>query len=154
MATDKLKVLMLQRVAWVWKQWEILEVSHSQAKNYLIPKWLARLVTSQEIEKLENKKEAQEKNTRENQFNRHKIAEKLHMQDILIESKWAQDKIFWWIQELDIIDKIDKSFGIKLEKKNIILPEWHHLKKAWKYDIKLNLWNDVYAKVIVEIKVI
>lgn len=154
MATDKLKVLMLQRVAWVGKQWEIVEVSHSQAKNYLIPKWLARLVTTQEIEKLENKKDAQLKNTRENIYNRHKIAESLHTKEIIIEAKWSGDKIFGWIQELDIINQILKDYKIKLEKKNVILPDWHHLKKAWKYDIKLNLWSDVYARISLEIKVI
>ncbi len=152
MAAEKLKVLMLQRVAWVWKQWEIVEVSHTQAKNYLVPKWLARLVTQAEVEKLENKKETQEKNTRENIFNRHKIWETLHWKEITIEAKWHWDKIFWWIQETDIISKIEKDFKIKLEKKNIILPEWHHLKKEWSYDIKLNLWSDVFAKITIILK--
>jgi len=64
-----------------------MEVSHSQAKNYLIPKGLSRLVTPAEIERLENKKDAQVKNTRENIFNRHKIAEALHTKEIIIEAK-------------------------------------------------------------------
>lgn len=154
MATDKLKVLMLQRVAWVGKQWEIVEVSHSQAKNYLIPKALARLVTQTEVEKLENKKSAQLKNTKDNIYNRHKIAETIHTKEIIFEAKWSWDKIFWWIQELDIVDAIYRDFKIKLEKKNIVLPEWHHLKKAWKYDIKLNLGSDVYAKIIIDLRAI
>jgi large subunit ribosomal protein L9 len=153
MATDKLKVLMLQRLAWVWKQWEIVEASYSQAKNYLIPKWFARLVTDQEVEKLENKKVTQLKNTRENIFNRHKIAESLHGKELIFEVKWSWEKIFGWIQELDIVEKINKEYGCKLEKKNVILPEWHHLKKIWKYDIKLNLWSDVYAKIVLDLRV-
>ena len=154
MSTDKLKILMLQRVANVGKQWEIVEVSYSQAKNYLIPKWLARLVTQQEIEKLENKKVTQEKNTRENIFNRHKIAEMLHTKEIILEAKWSWDKIFGCVQELDIVEKISKDFNIKLEKKNIVLPEWHHLKKAWKYDIKLNLGSDVFARIVLDLRAV
>jgi len=145
---------MLERVAWVWKQWEIIEVSHSQAKNYLIPKWLAKLVSKEEIEKLAKKKESQVKNTRENIYNRHKIAELLHMKEIILEAKWNADKIFGWIQELDIIAIIEKEYSIKLEKKNIILPEWHHIKKAWIYDIKLNLWSDVFARISLNVRVI
>lgn len=154
MAWEKLTVLMLERVAWIGKQWEILEVSHSQAKNYLIPKWLAKLVSKEEIEKLAKKKESQVKNTRENVYNRHKIAEQLHTKEIVLEVKWNWDKIFWWIQELDIIARIEKEFGIKLEKKNIVLPEWHHIKKAWKYDIKLNLGSDVFARIELDVRVV
>ncbi|EKE28610.1 MAG: 50S ribosomal protein L9 [uncultured bacterium (gcode 4)] len=153
MATDKLKVIMLQRLAWVGKQWEIIDVSYSQAKNYLIPKWFAKLVTAQEVEKLENKKETQLKNTRENVYNRHKIAESLHWKELVFEAKWSWDKIFGWIQEQDIAEKLNKEFGCKLEKKNIIMPDKHHIKKAWKYDIKLNLWSDVYAKIVLDLKV-
>jgi Ribosomal protein L9 len=108
---------MLERVAWVGKQWEIIEVSHSQAKNYLIPKWLAKLVSKEEIEKLAKKKESQVKNTRENIYNRHQIAEQLHTKEIILEAKWNADKIFGWIQELDVIAVIEKEYGIKLEKK-------------------------------------
>lgn len=154
MATDKLKVLMLQRIAGIGKQWEIVEVSYSQAKNYLIPKNLAKLVTKEQIEKLENTKETQLKNTKDNIYNRHKIAETLHTKEIEFEVKWNKDKIFGGIGELDIINKINKDFGIKLEKKNIILPEKHHIKKAWVYDIKLNLWSDVYARITLNLKVV
>ena len=154
MATDKIKVLMLQRVASVGKPGEIVEVSHSQAKNYLIPKWLARLVTQAEIEKLENKKDAQVKNTRDNVYNRHKIAELLHTKEIIFEAKWSWEKIFGWIQELDIAEKIFKDYKIKLEKKNIILPDWHHLKKVWKYDIKLSLGSDVFARIVIDLRVV
>lgn len=153
MAWEKLRILMLQRVANIGKQWEIIEVSHTQAKNYLIPKWLARLVTKKEEEDLLKNKEIKEKNTRENVYNRHKIAEILHWKEISIEARWSGDKIFWWVGELDIISKIEKDFEIKLEKKNILLPEWHHIKKTWNYDIKLNLWSDVFARINLNIKV-
>lgn len=154
MAGEKLTIIMLQRVAWIGKEWEIIEVSHSQAKNYLIPKWLAKLVTQEEINKIAKKKEEQTKNTRENIFNRHKIADALHMKELILEAKWNADKIFGGIQELDIITRIEKEFSIKLEKKNIILPEWHHIKKAWKYDIKLNLWSDVFARISLDLRVV
>lgn len=154
MTVDKLKIQMLKRVANVWKEWEIIEVSYSQAKNYLIPKWLAKLVSIDQIEALEKKKDNQAKNLKNLIFNRHKIAEELNWAEIIFEAKWGKDKIFWWIQEIDIAAKINKDFWIKLEKKNVILPEWHHLKKAWKYDIKLNLWTDVYVRIVLDLRVI
>ena len=154
MSTEKLKIQMLKRVAWIGKEWEIIEVSYSQAKNYLIPKWLAKLVTVQQELANQKKKDDQAKNLKNLIFNRHKIAESLHSKEIILEAKWSGDKIFWWIQELDIINKIYKDFWVKLEKKNVILPEWHHIKKIWKYDIKLNLGTDVYVKIVLDLRVV
>lgn len=151
MSSQKIKIIMIKRVAWIWKENDVVEVSHSQAKNYLIPKWFARLASDQDIKNIEKKKNDQEKNLRDLRFNRHKIAEALHSKNIILEARWDGEKIFGWISEADIVDKINKEFGIKLEKKNVILPEWHHLKKAWTYDIKLNLWTDVYVKMSVEL---
>lgn len=152
MSKDKLQVLMLQRVAWVGKQWEIVEVSHTQAKNYLIPKWLARVVTEKEIENLKKSIDNKSKNSKEVIFERHKIAEILHWKEIIFEARWSSEKIFGWIQELDIIAKIEKNFKVKLDKKMIILPEWHHIKKVGKYDIKINLGSDVYIKMSLDLR--
>lgn len=153
MAADKIKVIMLQRVAWIWKQWEIIEVSHTQAKNYLIPKWLVKLITKEQEDQIEKKSRMQAKNTRDNIINRHNIAEMLHWKTLEMEAKWSWDKIFGWVQELDIISRIEKEFSVLLEKKNIVLPEWHHIKKAETYDIKLNLWSDTFTRITLVLKV-
>ena len=154
MSSIKLKVLMLQRVANIWKQWDIVEVSHTQAKNYLIPKLLAREITKEEIELLDKKLWDKAKNSREVLHSRHIIAEKLHTKEIIFEEKWSAWKMFWWIWEHEIIEKIRKEFWVTLEKKNIVLPDWHHLKKEWMYDLKLNLWSDVFARITINIKIV
>lgn len=154
MAKAKLKVLMLQRVAWVWKEWDIIEVSYSQAKNYLIPKNLAREVTQDEVQIIKKKESEKSKNTREIMHSRHIIWEKLHWKEFVFEEKWQSWKMFWWVSEKDIIDRINKEFKISLDKKNIILPEWHHLKKEWEYDVKLNLWSDIYSKILIKLKIV
>ncbi len=40
MATEKLRVKLTTRIAGIGKEGEIVEVSHAQAKNYLVPKGL------------------------------------------------------------------------------------------------------------------
>jgi len=50
MSNDKVSVQLLQRIANVGKEGEIIEVSHAYARNYLIAKKLARLATSDLIQ--------------------------------------------------------------------------------------------------------
>ncbi|MDD2487359.1 MAG: 50S ribosomal protein L9 [Candidatus Gracilibacteria bacterium] len=154
MTVEKLKIQMLKRVAGIGKEGEIVEVSYSQAKNYLIPKGLAKLVSKEQVEALEKKKDNQVKNLKSLIYNRHKIAESLNGKEIIFQAKGSGDKIFGGIQELDIIERLNKEFGIKFDKKHVILPDGHHLKKVGKYDIKLNLGTDVYVKIILDLRVI
>jgi ribosomal protein L9 len=57
-------------------------------------------------------------------------------------------KMFGWIGEHDIIDRINTDFGIKLEKKHIDMNEGH-IKKIWKRDVFIKLSSDSIAKIII-----
>ena len=56
--------------------------------------------------------------------------------------------MFGWIWEHDIIEKIEKDFWVKLEKKHIDM--WDgHIKKLGKKDIYIKLSSDSMAKITV-----
>lgn len=146
MTTKELKVMLLQRIANIWKEWEIIETSYSYAKNFLIPKKMARVITDAEEKELANKAKRDEQRRVTNLENKHKIAEELNWKEINFELSWKKEKIFGSITELDVIGKIKKDFGVEFEKGNIILPDWKHIKKIGTHDVKVNLWKDVYIK--------
>lgn len=78
MSNDKVSVQLLQRIANVGKEGEIIEVSHAYAFNYLIAKKLARLATPDLITReIENKRKTQD-NRSHLVSARHEIAKKLH----------------------------------------------------------------------------
>lgn len=146
------KVQLLERIANVGKEGDIVEVSHSYARNYLIAKKLARLATPDLI-KREAEKEKRTQNNKSHLIeSRHSIAEKLHNATLVFELTGSKDKIFGGIGEHEIIVEIKRLYGIELEKKHIFLPEGHHLKKVGTTDIKVNLGSDVHTKMHVEIK--
>ncbi len=61
MATNKITIELLQDVAHIWRKWAIIEISAPQARNSLIPKWIAREVTPDRLAKLEaDKKKTQD----------------------------------------------------------------------------------------------
>lgn len=153
MANDKVHVLLLERIANIGKQNEIVEVSRTQAKNYLIPKGLAKLATPELIKQEEEKKRKAQDNKSLLVGERHKIAEQLHNQTIVFELAGSTEKVFGGVGEHEIIERITKAYNVTLEKKHIILLEGHHLKKVGVHDIKINLGSDVHIRMKVELKV-
>lgn len=143
-----MKVLFLQLVPNVGHTWEIKEISDSYARNFLIPKWLAKKLTPEEEKKLEKDKKAEEEARRNLVENRHKIIETLNGKTLIFKAKTLENgKMFWWIKEQDILQKISKDFDIHLEKKHIDMIDGH-IKKIWKKDIYIKLW-EIMAKVMI-----
>jgi large subunit ribosomal protein L9 len=153
MAGEKILVKLLKRLAGIGKEGEIVSVSHSQAKNYLIPKGFAIEVNKQVLvqEELDKKKKSLNRVT--NIEERQKLAEILHMKEIAFTLRGHGEKIFGGIGEHEIIEAIKKEFKVELEKKNILLPEGHHIKKAGRTDFKIHVSEDTYIRMTVEVRV-
>ncbi len=144
-----MKVLFLKLVPNVWHVWEIKEVSDSYARNFLIPKGFAKKLDNELEKKLlgeEKKKEDARRNLVEN---KHKIIDELNWKTLVFKAKTLDNwKMFWWIWEHEIIEKIEKNFKVKLEKKHIELMDWH-IKKLWKKDVYVKLSPESMAKLTV-----
>lgn len=152
MATNTVSVQLLERIANVGKEGEIIEVSHAYARNFLIAKKLARLATPELIKREADKKKKAQDNKSHLVEARHEIAQKLHNTTLTFELAGSKDKIFGGLGEHEIIVEIKKKYGVELEKKHVLLPEGHKLKQVGVTDIKINLGSDVNIKMHVEIK--
>lgn len=153
MATEKLRVKLTTRLAGIGKEGEIVEVSHAQAKNYLVPKKLAVLMDDKAVEEEKNRLKKKQDEKRRLVEDRHKIAEALHTKTLRFELAGSGGKVFGGIGEHEIIERIRKDFGVTLERKNVALPEGHHLKKEGSTDVKIHLGEDTYIRVRIELAV-
>lgn len=151
MANNTVSVQLLERIANVGKEGEIIEVSHAYARNFLIAKKLARIATPELIKREAEKKKKAQDNKSHLIEARHEIGEKLHGKTITFELPGSKDKIFGGLGEHEIIGEIKKQFSVDLEKKHVLLPEGHKLKQVGITDIKINLGSDVNIKMHVEI---
>lgn len=143
-----MKVLFLQLVPNVGHVGDIKEVSDSYARNFLIPKGLAKKIDDKEEENIKNQQKKKEENRRHLIENKHKVLDQLNWQTLVFKAKTHDNgKMFWWIGEHDILKQIQKQFKIELEKKNIDMLDWH-IKKVWKSDIYVKLWEHM-AKITV-----
>jgi large subunit ribosomal protein L9 len=152
MANNTVSVQLLERIANVGKEGEIIEGSHAYARNFLIAKKLAKLATPELIKREAEKKKKAQDNKSHLVEARHEIGERLHSTTLVFELPGTKDKIFGGLGEHEIIGEIKKIYGLELEKKHILLPESHKLKKVGITDIKVNLGSDVNIKMHIEIK--
>lgn len=144
-----MKVLFLKLVPNVGHIWDIKEISDSYARNFLIPKGLAKKLDENEEKKLKLDEKKKEEARRNLVDNRHKVIESLNLKELVFKANIMQNgKMFGWVWEHDIIDRIFKDFWVKLEKKHIDMPDWH-IKKIWKKDIFIKLSSDSMAKITV-----
>ena len=147
-----MKVLFLQLVPNVGHVWEVKEVSDAYATNFLIPRKLAKRLTPQDEKKLLEENKKQEAQRRELIENRHKIVEQLNGQNFEFQAKIGENgKMFGSISEKDIIQEVRKKFKIELQKKHIVMDNWH-IKKLWSENIYIKLSEDSMAKIIVTVK--
>jgi large subunit ribosomal protein L9 len=94
MANNNVSVQLLERIANVGKEGEIIEVSHSYAKNFLIPKGLARIATADLIKREAEKKKRAQDNKSHLIETRHEIAKQLHGFTVMFELPGSKEKIF------------------------------------------------------------
>lgn len=92
--SDKISVILTTRIANIGKEGDIIEVSRSQAKNYLIPKGFAKEATPAMLKSLEEKAKKQKDLNRMRLEESYKIQEMLNNQSIEFVLRGSGNKIF------------------------------------------------------------
>ena len=153
MTPSKLSVELLIDIANVGRRGEIIEVSSSQARNFLIPKKFAREITADRMKQIivEKKRSADQARLRLTEaFN---IQKELDGQSLEFTLKGKWTKVFGGLNEHEIGNRINQKYGINFEKKDIKLPNKTHIKTAGSHLVYLHITRDTLAKIIVNVTV-
>ncbi|MHC1749041.1 MAG: 50S ribosomal protein L9 [Cellulosilyticaceae bacterium] len=143
-----MKVILTQDVKKLGKKGEVLEVKDGYARNSLLPKGLAveaNAVTLNQKklgDRAEDKKKQQELDTAK------EIAETLKDKEIKISVKTGEGgKVFGSVTSKEIAEQINANFGVKIDKKKVLLSDPIKGIGAQKVNIKLH--SEVTATVMV-----
>lgn len=151
MALSKTNVELLQDIANLGRKWAIIEVSTSQARNFLIPKGIAREVTPERLKKIENDKKKAQDQMRQRLEQAFEIQKQLDGQILEFTLKGKNGKIFGGLNEHEIGSRIQQKYGIHFEKQDIKLPNKTHIKTTGSHMIYLHITRDTHAKMIVNV---
>ena len=154
MAANKITVELLQDIAHIGRKWAIIEISAPQARNSLIPKWMAREITPDRLAKIEIDKKRAQDQARQRLEQAFEIQKILDWQEFEFSLRGKGTKVFGGLDEHTISTRILEKFDIKFEKKDIKLPNTTHIKTAGRHMVYLHITRDTLAKVFIEVKIV
>lgn len=143
-----MRVILLQDVEKLGKKYDIKEVADGYARNFLIPKGLAKPATEEALQWLAIQKEIETKRAEEDLKKVQEIASAVDDQEIIIPVKVGeQDELFESITAQRIAEKL-KELGFDIKKTQIALSE--PIKELGEFPVKIKFEHNLEA----EIKVI
>ncbi len=153
MPPAKLTVELLIDIANLGRHGEMVEVSTSQARNYLIPKWLAKEVTPERMKQIDAEKKRSADQARMRLLQAFDIQKQLEGQTLEFTLKGKGNKVFGGLNEHEIGTRLKAKYGVDFEKKDIKLPNRTHIKTGGSHMVYLHITRDTLAKVFVTVKI-
>lgn len=146
-----MKVILLQDVKGSGKKGELVNVSDGYAKNFLLPKNLAKLADKTALNDLKNKQEATQHHKEQEKQEAVAIKEKLEKLTFTIGAKAGKDgKFFGSITAKEIAEEMKKTAQVDINKKKVQLET--EIKTFGTFGATVKLHTDVTAQVKVVVK--
>lgn len=146
-----MKVIFLENVTNVARAGDIKEVKDGYARNYLIPKKLANVVTPNELQRVEKlKKYAQEQALRESkQWG--EVAQAMEGRVINVKVKvGTNDQMYGSVTNTMIANELFKLTGRELDRHKIVLKE--PIRELGEFEVPIHLYEEVSAKIKVVVE--
>ncbi len=146
-----MKVILLQDVKGKGKKGQMLEVSDGYARNFMLPKKLAIEATPDAINTMRmNDKAAAEKAAKE-RAEALDISKKLRAMTVVVKAKGGgAGRLFGSVTNQEIADALEKSAGIKLDKRKIVISD--PIKSVGTYTVNCKLGYEITAPLTVKIE--
>ncbi len=142
-----MKVILLKDIKDIGKKYEVKEVKEGYARNYLIPKGLAKTATSSALEWAENKQKEVEKKAEEDLEKAQTVAgtmDGLELQ-ILVETG-EKDQLYEQIGPQRIAEELKKQ-GYNIKKTQIDLKE--PIGELGEFPVKVKIEHNLEAEITV-----
>ncbi|MDO4635152.1 MAG: 50S ribosomal protein L9 [Streptococcus sp.] len=148
-----MKVIFLEDVKGKGKKGEIKEVPTGYAQNFLIKKNLAKEATIQAIGELKGKQKSEDKAKAEILAEAKEIKVMLEKEDTRVnftEKVGPDGRTFGSITAKKIAEELKKQFGIKIDKRHIVLD--HPIRAIGLIEVPVKLHKEVTSEIKLNIK--
>lgn len=139
-----MEVILLEKIDRLGGLGDLVNVKAGYARNYLLPKGVAKLATAENVAEIEARRAELEKQATESLKVSEDRRDKINELSISITAKSATEgKLFGSIGNTDIADAVTAA-GVELAKREVRLPDGP-IRVAGDYEITLHLHADVNA---------
>ena len=145
-----MKVVLLQDVKSIGKKGELCNVSDGYARNFLLPRKLAKEANAQAMNELKNAEAAKEYKIKTETEQAQKNAEAVRGKTIKIYAKAGQGgKIFGSVTSREIAEEIGKQLGVEVDKRKVVLE--NDIKAFGSYNFDVKFYNGISATMTVAV---
>ena len=143
-----MKVVLLQDVKSIGKKGELVNVSDGYARNFLLPRKLAKEANA--MNELKNAEAAKEYKIKTETEQAQKNADALSGKTLKIYGKAGQGgKLFGSVTAKEIAEEIGKQFGVEVEKRKIVLE--NDIKAFGTYNFDVKFYSGITATLSVAV---
>ena len=145
-----MKVILLTDVKKLGQKGDVVEVAEGYARNYLIPKGLAKPATEGSLKELKVVKEREAAQKQKQLEQAKELASRLEGKDIIITSK-AGDKgrLFGSVTNKEVAEAIHAQYQVEVDRRKVELKE--AIKALGEYPVKVQLHPKVSANMTVRV---
>ena len=148
-----MKVILLKDVQGTGKKDQILEVSDGYARNYLLPRKIAREATAEAVNALTKSKDADKHREEVRRQEAEVKARELKGKVIQLEQRGGENgKLFGSVTTDLIASALKEQHGVEIDKRRLELEE--PIKTAGQYFVTLKLVAGINTRMIVNVKVV
>ncbi len=148
-----MKVILLQDIKGTGKKDQILEISDGYARNYLLPRKLAREATAEALNSVERSRSADKHREDVKRAEAEKLARDLKGKVVQLSVRGGENgKIYGSVTNDQIAEAMREQLGIEVDKRKIEAEE--PIKNAGQAFINLKLMSGVSTRMIVNVKVV
>ncbi len=145
-----MKVVLLQDVKSIGKKGELKEVSDGYARNFLLPRKLAKEANAQAMNELKNAEAAKEYKVKTETEQAQKNAQAISGKTVKIYAKAGQGgKLFGSVTARELAEEISRQFGVQVDKRKIVLE--NEIKAYGTYSFEVKFYNGITASLSVAV---
>lgn len=154
--SNGVKVIILQDIRGIGKKFDVKEIKDGYARNFLIPRGLAKIATNSAIKELEAKKSVLEKQEKELKSKLESLAKDLsHRSFVFSLNVGGKGEVFGSIKKDDIEERIRADINANLReylKNNMEIKLEKPIKTIGEHQIEINFGKGIKTtvKVIIE----
>ena len=146
-----MKVVLLEDVKSLGKKGELVNASDGYARNFLLPRKLAKEANAQAMNELKNAEEAKAFKIKSEMDSAKAGVEKINDKTLKISAKAGQKgRIFGSVTAKEIAEEIKKQFGVEVDKRKVSIDT--DIKSFGTYKAEVKLYSGIIA--IVNVMVI
>ncbi|MGQ9855636.1 MAG: 50S ribosomal protein L9 [Fervidobacterium sp.] len=146
-----MKVVLIQDVPKLGRKGQVVNVSDGYARNFLMPKGLAKEATPEVLKELERQKQEEQRKFEEQKKESEALLSELYKHVFKVKAKAGEGgKLFGSLTNANIAEEITKLIGREFDKKWVVLDS--PIKSLGLYDITVKLPAGVSGKIKVEVE--